>query len=289
MSGSMKEKQFKSNNWQTNSIQKYFEEIAVFIPLTAAEEVELAGRIRKGESSASDQLVKANLRFVISIAKKYQGHGLALEDLISEGNLGLMRAVQRFDETRGFKFISYAVWWIKQSIIQALGVQTRTVRLPLNRVGAINKVGKVFEQLQKKYERDPSLSEIADFMEVTSDEVGDVLKTSARHLSLDEQFKQGEGSTLLDVLENEKDSPPDGFLMEESLKEEINESLASLTAREAEIIRLSFGLIGERPLTLAEIGGHFDLTRERIRQIKNKALKRMRHYTRSEPLKKYLG
>ena len=285
----MRKQQFKSGNRQNNSIEKYLEEIGVFTPLPPAEEIELTCRVRKGEAFALDKLVKANLRFVISIANQYQGQGLPLEDLISEGNLGLMKAAQRFDETRGFKFISYAVWWIRQSILQALAEQPRVVRLPLNRVGAIHKVGKVLEKLQRQHGREPSLHEVADCLEMTDYEVADILKTSAQHLSLEKPLKQEDGGSLLDVLENERDASPDDFLMQESLKTEIHRILVSLKPREAEIIRLSFGLVGERALTLGEIGEYFKLTRERIRQIKEKALRRLRHHTRSEPLKKYLG
>ncbi len=285
----MRKEQFQSANRQKTTIEKYLEEIVVFTPLAPAEEIELTRRVRKGESFALDKLVKANLRFVISIAKQYQGHGLPLEDLISEGNLGLMKAAQRFDETRGFRFISYAVWWVRQSILQALAEQTRMVRLPMNRVGAIHKVGKVLEKLQRQHGREPSLHEVADRLEMTDYEVADILKTSAQHLSLEKPLKQEDGGGLLDVLENERDASPDDFLMQESLKEEIHKMLVSLKPREAEIIRLSFGLVGERALTLGEIGEYFKLTRERIRQIKDKALRRIRHHTRSEPLKKYLG
>jgi RNA polymerase primary sigma factor len=279
----MRKQQFKSGNRQNNSIEKYLEEIGVFTPLPPAEEIELTCRVRKGEAFALDKLVKANLRFVITIANQYQGQGLPLEDLISEGNLGLMKAAQRFDETRGFKFISYAVWWIRQSILQALAEQPRVVRLPLNRVGAIHKVGKVLEKLQRQHGREPSLHEVADCLEMTDYEVADILKTSAQHLSLEKPLKQEDGGSLLDVLENERDASPDDFLMQESLKEEIHKILVTLKPREAEIIRLSFGLVGERALTLAEIGEHFKLTRERIRQIKDNALRRIRHHTRSEP------
>ena len=285
----MRKEQFKLGNRQKSSIERYLEEIAVSTPLPPAEEVELTRRARKGESFALDKLVKANLRFAISIAKQYQGQGLPLEDLISEGNLGLVKAAQRFDETRGFKFISYAVWWIRQSILQALAEQPRVVRLPLNRVGAIHKVGKVLEKLQRQHGREPSLHEVADCLEMTDYEVADILKTSAQHLSLEKPLKQEDGGSLLDVLENERDASPDDFLMQESLKEEIHKILVTLKPREAEIIRLSFGLVGERALTLEEIGKYFKLTRERIRQIKDKALRRIRHHTRSEPLKKYLG
>lgn len=285
----MAKKRKKSDNRPKQSIEKYLEEIGGYSPLPPEEEIELTRNIRKGDSRALDKLVKANLRFVISVAKEYQGQGLPLQDLISEGNLGLIKAAQRFDETRGFKFISYAVWWIRQSILQALAEQSRVVRLPLNRVGAINKVGRALEQLEKDFGREPSMQEVADVMEMTAYEVADVLKTSARHLSLDEPFKEEDGNNLLDVLESDRYDPPDDSLMQESLKEEINKVLVTLKPREAEIIRLYFGLEGDRPLTLEEIGEHFKLTRERVRQIKEKALRRMRHRSRLEPLRKYLG
>jgi RNA polymerase primary sigma factor len=271
------------------SIEKYLEEIGGYSPLEPEEEIKLARRIRKGDESALDKLVKANLRFVISVAKEYQGQGLPLQDLISEGNLGLIKAAQRFDESRGFKFISYAVWWIRQSILQALAEQSRVVRLPLNRVGAINKVGRALEALEKAFGREPSMEEIADKMEMSTYEVADVMKTSARHLSLDEPFKEEEGNSLLDVLQSDRYDPPDGSLMQESLRVEIEKVLSTLKMREAEIIRLYFGLDGDRPLTLEEIGEHFKLTRERVRQIKEKALRRLRHRSRLEPLRKYLG
>ncbi|KAA3620196.1 MAG: RNA polymerase sigma factor RpoD/SigA [Calditrichaeota bacterium] len=280
----------KVNETRTRqSIEKYLEEIGGYSPLAPEQEVELACRIRKNDSNALDLLVKANLRFVISVAKEYQGQGLPLQDLISEGNLGLIKAAQRFDETRGFKFISYAVWWIRQSILQALAEQSRVVRLPLNRVGAINKVGRALEKLEKKYGREPSMEEVADQMEMTEFEVADVLKTSARHLSLDEPFKEEDGNSLLDVLESDRYAPPDDTLMIESLQVEVEKVLSTLKPREAEIIRLYFGLDGDRPLTLEEIGEHFKLTRERVRQIKEKALRRLRHRSRLEPLRKYLG
>ena len=271
------------------SNEKYPEEIGGFSPLPPEEEIALARRIRKGDEEALDKLVKANLRFVISVAKEYQGQGLPLQDLISEGNLGLIKAAQRFDETRGFKFISYAVWWIRQSILQALAEQSRVVRLPLNRVGAINKVGRALEALEKEYGREPSMDEIATRMDMSSFEVADVLKTSARHLSLDEPFKEDEGNSLLDVLESDRYEPPDGTLMRSSLREEIEKVLSTLKPREAEIVKLYFGLDGDRPLTLEEIGEYFTLTRERVRQIKEKALRRLRHRSRLEPLRKYLG
>jgi RNA polymerase primary sigma factor len=285
----MAKKRKTTDNRTKQSIEKYLEEIGGYSPLAPEEEIELARLIRKGNARALDKLVKANLRFVISVAKEYQGQGLPLQDLISEGNLGLIKAAQRFDETRGFKFISYAVWWIRQSILQALAEQSRVVRLPLNRVGAINKVGRALEELEKKYGREPSMEEIADKMEMTAYEVADVLKTSARHLSLDEPFKEDEGNSLLDILESDRYAPPDDTLMQESLQVEIDKVLSTLKPREAEIIRLYFGLDGDRPLTLEEIGEHFKLTRERVRQIKEKALRRLRHRSRLEPLRKYLG
>lgn len=285
----MAKKRKTAENRTKQSIEKYLEEIGGYSPLAPEDEIELARQIRKGNARALDKLVKANLRFVISVAKEYQGQGLPLQDLISEGNLGLIKAAQRFDETRGFKFISYAVWWIRQSILQALAEQSRVVRLPLNRVGAINKVGRALEELEKKYGREPSMEEIADKMEMTAYEVADVLKTSARHLSLDEPFKEDEGNSLLDILESDRYAPPDDTLMQESLQVEIDKVLSTLKPREAEIIRLYFGLDGDRPLTLEEIGEHFKLTRERVRQIKEKALRRLRHRSRLEPLRKYLG
>ncbi len=285
----MAKKRKTTENRTKQSIEKYLEEIGGYSPLAPQEEIELARQIRKGNARALDKLVKANLRFVISVAKEYQGQGLPLQDLISEGNLGLIKAAQRFDETRGFKFISYAVWWIRQSILQALAEQSRVVRLPLNRVGAINKVGRALEELEKKFGREPSMEEIADKMEMTAYEVADVLKTSARHLSLDEPFKEDEGNSLLDILESDRYAPPDDTLMQESLQVEIDKVLSTLKPREAEIIRLYFGLDGDRPLTLEEIGEHFKLTRERVRQIKEKALRRLRHRSRLEPLRKYLG
>ena len=279
----------KSFNQNKNSITKYFDEISIYNPLRPEEEVELSGRVRKGESFALDRLVKANLRFVISVAKQYQGRGLPLEDLISEGNLGLITAAQRFDPTRGFKFISYAVWWIKQSMLQALAEQTRIVRLPMNRVSDINKVGKELGKLQMLYGREPSLREIAENLDITESDVADALNTSAKCLSLDQPIQQEDGDNLKEFVKHDGTDSPDELLMQESLKKEIDTILITLKSREAEILRLSFGLVGERALTLEEIGEHFKLTRERIRQIKLKALQRIRHHKRSEPLKKYLG
>ncbi len=279
----------KSAIGQEKSLEKYLGEIADHSPLDPTEEVDLARRVRKGEPGALEKLIKANLRFVISVAKQYQGYGLPLEDLIGEGNLGLMKAAQKFDETRGFKFISYAVWWIRQSILQALSEHPRAVRLPMNRVDAIAKVGKVFERLHKQFEREPTLGEVADCLEMNDSELADVINTSGRHLSLNQPFQTGETNSLLDVLENDPDTTPDQVLLDESLKQEISRVLVSLHPREAEIIRMSFGLGGERPLTLQDIGEYFQLSRERIRQIKEIALRRMRHFTRSEPLKQYLA
>ena len=270
-------------------IEKYLKEIGGFSLLSQAQEIALARRIKRGDEDALKDLVTANLRFVITIAKEYQGQGLSLPDLISEGNMGLIKAAQRFDETRGFKFISFAVWWIRQSILQALAEQSRVVRLPLNRVGAINKVGRALESLEKEYGREPSMEEIANKMEMTAFDIADVLKTSARHLSLDEPFKENGGNRLLDVLESGCYEPPDGDLMRASLREEIGKALGTLKPREAEIVKLYFGLDGDRPLKLEEIGEYFTLTRERVRQIKEKALRRLRHRSRLEPLRKYLG
>ena len=272
----MAKKQFKAGGQEKRSIEKYFEEIGVFNPLRPEEEMELTRRVRRGDTFALDKLVKANLRFVISVAKQYQGKGLPIEDLVSEGNLGLIKAAQRFDETRGFKFISYAVWWIRQSILQALAEQTRMVRLPMNRVSDVHKVSKVLGKLQARFGREPSLRELAEDMNIEESDVADVLKTSAQHLSLDQPLKQEDGNSLIDVVENDRADSPDDSLMRESLKEEINKILFTLKYREAEIIRLSFGLVGERPLTLEEIGAHFKLTRERIRQIEAKVHEKLR-------------
>ncbi len=285
----MATKRHVTESHSKQSIDKYLEEISGYTPLPPEQEIELARRIRNADTEALEQLVKANLRFVISVAKEYQGQGLPLQDLISEGNLGLIKAAQRFDETRGFKFISYAVWWIRQSILQALAEQSRVVRLPLNRVGAINKVGRTFEALEKSFGREPSVDEIADEMDLSTHEVAEVLRNAARHISLDEPLRQDDGVSLLEVLESDRYDPPDGLLMRESLRNEIDKVLSTLRPREAEIVRLYFGLDGDRPLTLEEIGEYFQLTRERVRQIKEKALRRLRHRSRLEPLRKYLG
>lgn len=276
-------------NRESQSLDKYLQEIGKVDLLTPDEEVELAKRIRQGDQIALEKLTKANLRFVVSVAKQYQNQGLSLGDLINEGNLGLIKAAQRFDETRGFKFISYAVWWIRQSILQALAEQSRIVRLPLNRVGSLNKISKTFSELEQRYEREPSPEELADELEVTADEVVDTLKISGRHVSVDAPFVQGEDNTLLDVLENDTEEKPDSELMNDSLRKEVQRALSTLTQREADVISLYFGLNGEHPMTLEEIGEKFNLTRERVRQIKEKAIRRLRHTSRSKSLKPYLG
>ena len=257
--------------------------------LTPDEEVELAKRIRDGDPLALEKLTKANLRFVVSVAKQYQNQGLSLGDLINEGNLGLIKAAQRFDETRGFKFISYAVWWIRQSILQALAEQSRIVRLPLNRVGSLNKISKTFSELEQKYEREPSPEELAEVLDVPTNEVIDTLKISGRHVSMDAPFVQGEENSLLDVLENDSEDTPDAGLINDSLRREVQRALSTLTQREADVITLYFGLNGEHSMTLEEIGEKFNLTRERVRQIKEKAIRRLRHTSRSKALKPYLG
>ncbi len=274
---------------ESQSLDRYLQEIGKVSLITPDEEVELAKKIQAGDQDALEKLTKANLRFVVSVAKQYQNQGLSLGDLINEGNLGLIKAAKRFDETRGFKFISYAVWWIRQSILQALAEQSRIVRLPLNRVGALNKIGKELSKLEQEYERIPSAAELAESLEMTISEVSDTLKISGRHLSVDAPFAQGEDNRLLDVLENEETPDPDNDLMGESLKVEIERALSKLTKREAEVIRLYFGIGREHSLTLEEIGERFDLTRERVRQIKEKALRKLRHHNRSLALRVYLG
>lgn len=276
-------------NRESQSLDKYLQEIGKVDLLTADEEVVLAKRIREGDQLALEKLTKANLRFVVSVAKQYQNQGLSLGDLINEGNLGLIKAAQRFDETRGFKFISYAVWWIRQSILQALAEQSRIVRLPLNRVGSLNKISKTFSELEQKFEREPSPEELAEVLEVSASEVVDTMKISGRHVSMDAPFVQGEENSLLDVLENDGDEKPDDGLMNESLRKEVQRALSTLTQREADVIALYFGLNGEHAMTLEEIGEKFNLTRERVRQIKEKAIRRLRHTSRSKTLKPYLG
>ncbi|MBL7864032.1 MAG: sigma-70 family RNA polymerase sigma factor [Cyclobacteriaceae bacterium] len=276
-------------NRESQSLDKYLQEIGKVDLLTPDEEVELAKRIKEGDQIALEKLTKANLRFVVSVAKQYQNQGLSLGDLINEGNLGLIKAAQRFDETRGFKFISYAVWWIRQSILQALAEQSRIVRLPLNRVGSLNKISKTFSELEQKYEREPSPEELAEVLEVTTAEVVDTMKISGRHVSMDAPFVQGEENSLLDVLENDGEETPDQGLMTDSLRREVQRALSTLTQRESDVIALYFGLNGEHAMTLEEIGEKFNLTRERVRQIKEKAIRRLRHTSRSKALKPYLG
>ena len=276
-------------NRESQSLDKYLQEIGKVDLLTPDEEVVLAKRIKEGDQMALERLTKANLRFVVSVAKQYQNQGLSLGDLINEGNLGLIKAAQRFDETRGFKFISYAVWWIRQSILQALAEQSRIVRLPLNRVGSLNKISKTFSELEQKYEREPSPDELADVLDVSSSEVVDTMKISGRHVSMDAPFAQGEENSLLDVLENDMEEKPDSGLMTDSLRKEVQRALSTLTQREADVITLYFGLNGEHAMTLEEIGEKFNLTRERVRQIKEKAIRRLRHTSRSKALKPYLG
>ncbi len=276
-------------NRESQSLDKYLQEIGKVNLLTAEEEIELAKEIKKGSSAALERLVKANLRFVVSVAKQYQNQGLTLGDLINEGNLGLIKAAKRFDETRGFKFISYAVWWIRQSILQALAEQSRIVRLPLNRVGALNKIGKAYSSLEQEFEREPNANELANELEMNVNDVAEALKISGRHVSVDAPFSQGEENRLLDVLINDQQPTPDFSLMSDSLKNEIERALHSLTEREAEVVKLYFGLSSEHPLTLEEIGEKFNLTRERVRQIKEKAIRRLRHASRSKNLRSYLG
>ncbi|GAB4398328.1 MAG: RNA polymerase sigma factor RpoD/SigA [Microscillaceae bacterium] len=276
-------------NRESQSLDKYLQEIGKVDLLNPDEEVELAQRIKAGDALALEKLTKANLRFVVSVAKQYQNQGLSLGDLINEGNLGLIKAAQRFDETRGFKFISYAVWWIRQSILQALAEQSRIVRLPLNRVGSMNKISKTFSVLEQRYEREPSPEELAEVLELTAAEVVDTLKISGKHISMDAPFAQGEENSLLDVLENKSENTPDSGLMNDSLRKEVQRALSTLSDREADVVAYYFGLNGTPALTLEEIGEKFNLTRERVRQIKEKAIKRLRHTSRSKALKPYLG
>jgi RNA polymerase primary sigma factor len=280
-------KQF--TNRESQSLDKYLQEIGKVDLLSPEQEIELAIRIKKGDQTALETLTKANLRFVVSVAKQYQNQGLSLGDLINEGNLGLIKAAKRFDETRGFKFISYAVWWIRQSILQALAEQSRIVRLPLNRVGALNKIGKAYSNLEQEFEREPNANELAQELDMEVSEVAETLKISGKHVSMDAPFTQGEENRLLDVIENDQQPNPDFALMNESLKTEIERALSTLSERESEVIKLYFGLNKEHSLTLEEIGERFNLTRERVRQIKEKAIRRLRHASRSKNLRSYLG
>jgi RNA polymerase primary sigma factor len=276
-------------NRETASLDKYLQEIGKVDLITADEEVELAQRIKAGDQIALEKLTKANLRFVVSVAKQYQNQGLTLPDLINEGNLGLIKAAQRFDETRGFKFISYAVWWIRQSILQALAEQSRIVRLPLNKIGSINKINKTYAFLEQSHERPPSAEEIAKELDMTINDVKESMKNSGRHVSMDAPLVEGEDSNLYDVLCSGESPNPDKDLLHESLRTEIERALETLTPREADVIRLYFGLGNQHPMTLEEIGETFDLTRERVRQIKEKAIRRLKHTSRSKILKTYLG
>jgi RNA polymerase primary sigma factor len=276
-------------NRETLSLDKYLHEIGKVDLITAEEEVQLARLIREGNKAALDRMIKANLRFVVSVSKQYQNQGLSLPDLINEGNLGLIKAAQRFDETRGFKFISYAVWWIRQSILQALAEQSRIVRLPLNKIGSINKINKTFSQLEQEFQREPSPEEIAQIISISPQEVKDAIKISSRHLSMDAPIHTDEENTLYDILLRNDDVRPDNQLMIESLQKEIDRSLNTLPNREAEIIKMYFGLGEKSAYSLEEIGNKFGLTRERVRQIKEKAIKRMKTAFRSKFLKNYLG
>ena len=276
-------------NRETASLDKYLQEIGKVELISAEEEVELAQRIKKGDKIALEKLTKANLRFVVSVAQQYQNQGLSLPDLINEGNLGLFKAAQRFDETRGFKFISYAVWWIRQSILQALAEQSRIVRLPLNKIGSINKINKTSATLEQEFEREPNAEEIAEVLEITEQEVKDSMKNAGRHISMDAPLVQDEDNTMYDVLKSEEAPTPETELLYESLRKEIDRAISTLTQREQDVVRLYFGLNGSHPMTLEEIGEKFDLTRERVRQIKEKAIRRLKHTSRSKILKSYLG
>jgi len=276
-------------NRETQSLEKYLQEIGKVALITAEQEVELARKIKQGDKMALEKLTKANLRFVVSVAKQYQNQGLTLGDLINEGNLGLIKAAERFDETRGFKFISYAVWWIRQSILQALAEQSRIVRLPLNKIGSLNKINRAFAKLEQEFERDPTQEEISKVIEISLTDIKDTMRSSGRHVSMDAPLLNGEDSTLMDVMQSEDTPQPDASLLTESLRREIERALQTLTQREADILRLYFGLNVAQPMTLEEIGQYFDLTRERVRQIKEKAIRRLKHTSRSNILKTYLG
>ncbi|HLO90109.1 MAG: RNA polymerase sigma factor RpoD/SigA [Chloroflexota bacterium] len=276
-------------NRETASLDKYLQEIGKVELITADEEVALAQKIKQGDRQALEKLTKANLRFVVSVSKQYQNQGLSLPDLINEGNLGLIKAAQRFDETRGFKFISYAVWWIRQSILQALAEQSRIVRLPLNKIGSINKINKAYAKLEQEFEREPNYDEIAGLLEISENEVKESMRNSGRHVSMDAPLVQDEDNNMYDVLRSDDSPTPETELLYESLRKEIERAVSTLTCREADVVRLYFGLGGEHPLTLEEIGERFDLTRERVRQIKEKAIRRLKHTSRSKILKTYLG
>jgi RNA polymerase primary sigma factor len=277
-------------NRESQSLEKYLQEIGKVDLLTPEEEVDLAKKIKEGDQEALEKLTKANLRFVVSVAKQYQNQGLSLSDLINEGNLGLIKAAQRFDETRGFKFISYAVWWIRQSILQALAEQSRIVRLPLNKVGSLNKINRAFSELEQAFEREPTAEELAELLEIPSEEVETTLGVAARHVSMDAPFADGEDNSLLDVLENNSSPDTDAALEYfESLRTEIERSLSTLTDRQYDVIKLYFGIGIEHPMSLEDIGDKFGLTRERVRQIKDKAINKLRSTSKSKLLKNYLG
>lgn len=276
-------------NRESKSLDKYLQDISKIPMITADDEVELAQRIKKGDQQALEKLTTANLRFVVSVAKQYQNQGLKLPDLINEGNAGLVKAAKRFDETRGFKFISYAVWWIRQAILQALAEQARVVRLPLNKIGSINKINKAFSYLEQVNERPPSAEELARELDMTVSDVKQSLKNSGRHVSMDAPLKEGETSNLYDVMRSGESPKPDKILMKESLSMEIERALDTLSEKEGDVIRMNFGLNDQPPMTLDEIGKTFDLTRERVRQIREKGIRRLRHTTKSRILKTYLG
>ena len=278
-------------NRETASLDKYLQEIGRVDLISAEEEVLLARRIKEGDQKALDRLTKANLRFVVSVSKQYQNQGLSLPDLINEGNLGLIKAAERFDETRGFKFISYAVWWIRQSILQALAEQARIVRLPLNKIGTINKINRAFSELEQKFERPPSAEELAEFLDITVQDVKQSMANNGRHVSMDAPLLEGDesSSSMYDVLPNDALPGPEKELVVESLRKDIERSLSTLTSREGDVVRLYYGLNGKHPMTLEEIGERFDLTRERVRQIKEKAIRRLKHTSRSRMLQSYLG
>ncbi|MFP4041347.1 MAG: sigma-70 family RNA polymerase sigma factor [Bacteroidota bacterium] len=276
-------------NREALSVDKYLHEISKEDLLTAEQEVELARKIKKNDEQALEKLIRSNLRFVVSVAKQYQNQGLSLPDLINEGNLGLIKAARRFDETRGFKFISYAVWWIRQSILQALAEQARIVRLPLNKIGSINKINRALAELEQKHEREPSIQEISKTLEIAPEEIKEALRNSNKPLSMDAPVNEEDQDDMYDLIESEENPPPDESLMNESLYREIERALSSLTEREAKIIRLYYGLGNKHPYTLEEIGEKINLTRERVRQIKEKAIKRLKHTTRNKILKSYLG
>ncbi|HEX5167660.1 MAG TPA: RNA polymerase sigma factor RpoD/SigA [Cyclobacteriaceae bacterium] len=276
-------------NRESQSIDKYLNEIGKIDLISANEEIKLAQRIREGDQAALEKMVSANLRFVVSVAKQYQNNGLSLGDLINEGNYGLIKAAIRFDEKRGFKFISYAVWWIRQSIMQALAEQSRTVRLPLNRVGNLNKVNRTFSQLEQQFQREPSLDELAEVLGTVPDEITQTISMGMRQVSVNAPFVQGEENGLLDILENESEETPDSGLLNDSLHREIQRVLSTLTKKESDVISLYFGLGGDDPMSLEEIANKFELTRERVRQIKEKGIRRLRHTSSSKMLKNYLG